>query len=189
MVLDDSLETSYAFDNLYFDYQPDEDMIRFNEYSTNTVITDQYTDRAVLFSGTVEGQDPVVYDYGPDQWGRALHSYNWYGEILVRFVVPQNPETPRLVRYISFDNPIEPEIDYVNVKVYDNQDLLIYNYTSRSPERISVDPGKTIAAYMVLDDSLQTAGSYSVEWNAAGFPSGIYYYRLSTASGFIQTKN
>jgi hypothetical protein len=32
-----------------------------------------------------------------------------------------------------------------------------------------------------------TAGAYSTEWNAVGFASGVYYYRI-VAGDFIQTK-
>ena len=34
----------------------------------------------------------------------------------------------------------------------------------------------------------QKAGYHQVEWNASGFASGVYYYRLSTEAGFVQTK-
>ena len=34
----------------------------------------------------------------------------------------------------------------------------------------------------------QAAGYYSVEWDAYGFTSGVYYYRLKTSTGFVQTK-
>jgi len=266
MVLDDSLETAYAVDNIYFDYQPEEDMITFSEYENGTVITDQYTNFGVLFRGVVEGQNPIVQEYGDPILGRVLRSFDWFGPIVAEFVNPENPENPQPVRRISLDNPIETEIDYVNVKVYDIQDNLLYNYTSKSPDRIHIDLGKAIGAYMVIDDSLgtayiidniktdtlgvvsdiadnsslhslpldfqleqnypnpfnpsttinyklnkmnvidlsiyntlgqkvatlvsgrQAAGSYSVEWNAAGFSSGIYYYRLKTTSGPVQTK-
>ena len=33
----------------------------------------------------------------------------------------------------------------------------------------------------------QPAGTYTVEWNAGGFPSGIYFYKLQTTS-FNETK-
>jgi len=39
-----------------------------------------------------------------------------------------------------------------------------------------------------LVDKKQPAGTYTVEWNAAGFASGIYFYRLQTESGFVQTR-
>jgi hypothetical protein len=242
-------------------------MITFSDYVQNTLITNQYTDHGVLFSGLTEGQDPVVAEYSAETFGRVLRSYDWYGQIVARFVDPQNPQKPRLVQQIAFDNPSETELDYINVKVYDPEENLIYNYTSKSPERVRIDLGEALAAYMVLDDSAQTAyvidnlavdttnsfvsgisdnlaayylpavielsqnypnpfnpgttinyklsavndielgiyntlgqkvailvsgrqtaGSYSLEWNAAGFSSGIYYYRLSTGNGLVQTK-
>jgi hypothetical protein len=38
-----------------------------------------------------------------------------------------------------------------------------------------------------LVNEKKEAGSYSVRWNAAGVPSGVYFYRLQTGS-FIETK-
>jgi photosystem II stability/assembly factor-like uncharacterized protein len=34
----------------------------------------------------------------------------------------------------------------------------------------------------------QNAGYHQVQWDATGFASGLYYYRLSTSSGFVQTR-
>jgi hypothetical protein len=39
-----------------------------------------------------------------------------------------------------------------------------------------------------LVNTKQPAGTYVVEWNASGFASGVYYYRLSTDTGFTQSK-
>jgi hypothetical protein len=38
-----------------------------------------------------------------------------------------------------------------------------------------------------LVDELKQTGEYKVVWNAAGVPSGVYFYRLQAGS-FIQTK-
>jgi len=39
---------------------------------------------------------------------------------------------------------------------------------------------------VLLDKELVT-GTYEIEWNATGLPSGIYFYQLK-ANNFIQTK-
>jgi hypothetical protein len=39
-----------------------------------------------------------------------------------------------------------------------------------------------------LIDKKQPAGSYQTTWNASGFASGVYFYRLSTDNGFVHTK-
>jgi hypothetical protein len=44
--------------------------------------------------------------------------------------------------------------------------------------------GREVA--VLLSDELP-AGTYSEQWNAAGLPSGVYFYRLQTGS-FVETK-
>ena len=39
-----------------------------------------------------------------------------------------------------------------------------------------------------LVDKEQSTGRYKVEWDASGFSSGVYMYRLETDNGFVQTK-
>jgi hypothetical protein len=38
-----------------------------------------------------------------------------------------------------------------------------------------------------LVDEFKPAGTYEVEWNATGLPSGVYFYQLKT-NGFVETK-
>jgi hypothetical protein len=40
----------------------------------------------------------------------------------------------------------------------------------------------------VLVSEEQPAGSYEVEWDATGIESGVYFYKLLTDKGFVQTK-
>ena len=32
-------------------------------------------------------------------------------------------------------------------------------------------------------------GSYEIEWNASGFASGVYFYKLSVVDKFLEVKN
>jgi len=40
----------------------------------------------------------------------------------------------------------------------------------------------------MLVSETQPAGSYEVEWDATGIEGGVYFYKLSTDKGFVQTK-
>jgi hypothetical protein len=40
----------------------------------------------------------------------------------------------------------------------------------------------------MLVSEKQPAGSYEVEWDATGIEGGVYFYKLSTDKGFVQTK-
>lgn len=70
---------------------------------------------------------------------------------------PFNPST-----FISFDIP---KNSYVKLTVYDAL-------------------GREVST--LVSEALQS-GRHEYSWNAAGFPSGVYYYRLQ-ASGFVETK-
>ncbi len=70
---------------------------------------------------------------------------------------PFNPATT--IRYSI------PQSSFVSIKVYNAL-------------------GKEVA---VLADEEKMAGSYEVEFDAAGFPSGIYFYQLKT-DGYVETK-
>jgi photosystem II stability/assembly factor-like uncharacterized protein len=77
------------------------------------------------------------------------------------FPNPFNPETK-----IRFDIP-------AGVKLNENVKLVIYDIT-----------GKEIAA--LFNENLKP-GEYEAEWNASGYPSGVYFYKLIT-SGFVKTR-
>ncbi len=79
------------------------------------------------------------------------------------FTLSQNYPNPfNPVTLISFDIPIS---SFVNITVYDAS-------------------GKEITS---LVNQQLSAGSYSVDWNATAYPSGVYFYRI-TAGEYIETK-
>ena len=77
--------------------------------------------------------------------------------------------------YPNYPNPFNPTtfISY-QLTALSDVDLSIYNLL-----------GQKVA---ILVAQNQPAGRYSVEWDARGFPSGIYYYRLSTSNGYTATR-
>ena len=76
---------------------------------------------------------------------------------------PFNPKT--VIRYSVGAN------DYSPVQ---NVDLSIYNIL-----------GQKVAT---LVNKKQPAGTYSVQWDASGFASGVYVYKLETGNGYRQVK-
>jgi hypothetical protein len=39
-----------------------------------------------------------------------------------------------------------------------------------------------------LLDEIKAAGEYEVRFDGTGFPSGLYFYRISTSGGFKETR-
>lgn len=133
------------------------DTVTFNEYPSGTLITNQYLNMGVLFSGVGGNPPPEVYDYGPTSYGRVLIGHNWYDGILIKFVEPLDSTLYRPVSSIAFDNPVSAEVDFITIKVYGINDSLLFTHTSASPERVEINLGNSVAAYMILDDSAATA--------------------------------
>jgi len=69
-----------------------------------------------------------------------------------------------------------------------------FNPTTRIQYSVSTTQCVSLKIYDVLGrevatllDELKHPGTYSVTWDARGFPSGVYFYRLH-APGFTQTR-
>ena len=75
----------------------------------------------------------------------------------------------------NYPNPFNPltTIKY-QLSAFSEIELSIYNLL-----------GQRVAT---LISGNQPAGNYEVEWNAAGFASGVYLYKLTTDEGFVQSK-
>jgi hypothetical protein len=87
------------------------------------------------------------------------------------------PEFFRL--YQNYPNPFNPvtTIRYV-VGAYSNSphqvDLSVYNIIGQKMATLVSEP--------------QKAGTYQVQWDATGLPTGVYLYRLSTDRGYVETR-
>ncbi len=75
----------------------------------------------------------------------------------------------------NYPNPFNPStVISWQLEVGGYVDLTIYNIIG---EKVTT-----------LVSEEQQAGHHQIEWNASGFASGVYYYRLKCDAGFIQTK-
>ena len=75
----------------------------------------------------------------------------------------------------NYPNPFNPAtiISY-QLSALSEVELSVYNII-----------GQKVA---ILVSEKQNAGSYQIEWDAGGFASVIYFYRLQTDGGFVQTR-
>jgi predicted GH43/DUF377 family glycosyl hydrolase len=80
-----------------------------------------------------------------------------------------------ILLFQNYPNPFNPVtmIDY-QLPMTSDVELSIYNIL-----------GQKVAS---LVNERQQAGQHQVEWDARGFASGVYYYKLSTSNGFVKTK-
>lgn len=122
-----------------------------------------------------------------DEYGMSISSQNWirgcvlngviYGDtnfhlVSLNQISTEIPETFSLSQ--NFPNPFNPvtQIKF-DIPKSTYVKLIIYDQLGREVEKI-------------VDENL-IAGSYSVDWNAASYPSGVYFYKLK-AGEFVQTK-
>jgi len=75
----------------------------------------------------------------------------------------------------NYPNPFNPTTT-ISYQIPKNSEVKLSVYNAL---------GQKVAS---LISEKQAAGTYNVEWNASGFASGIYLYRLETDQGFTQTK-
>lgn len=75
----------------------------------------------------------------------------------------------------NYPNPFNPKtVIRYTLPVTCHLDLSIYNIL-----------GQKVA---ILVNKKQPAGWYKLDWDASGFTSGVYFYRLSTNKGYVETK-
>jgi hypothetical protein len=74
----------------------------------------------------------------------------------------------------NYPNPFNPKtVMSYELKVKSNVRLVVYDVLGREVARLA--------------EGIQDAGIKSVEWDASGTPSGVYFYRLR-AGDFVETK-
>ncbi len=75
----------------------------------------------------------------------------------------------------NYPNPFNPST-HISYQISENSDVTLKVFDITGREKAT------------LVNSRQTAGKYTVFFDASMLPSGIYFYRLATTEGFIQTR-
>ena len=129
------------------------------------------TSEALIISNAATVGDYVVADgvkfvtYDTSGFSNIRHNFEKpvdHFELFQNYPNPFNPVTT--IRYTVGTHHDVPVLI----------DLSIYNLS-----------GQKVAT---LVSAKQSAGHYEVQWDASGMASGVYLYRLSTGSGFTQTR-
>ncbi len=103
---------------------------------------------------------------------------SFYIEFIYKSITGINREEKIPGRFFlgqNYPNPFNPKTT-INYQLPSGSqvDLSIYNLL-----------GQKVAT---LVSEKKAAGSYKVEWYASAFASGVYFYKLETNTGFVQTK-
>ncbi|MDI6804316.1 MAG: T9SS type A sorting domain-containing protein [Bacteroidota bacterium] len=88
-------------------------------------------------------------------------------------IVDEVPENFKL--YSNYPNPFNTSTK-IRYDLPENSHVLIQVFNLVGQEIIT------------LKDELQKANSYEIEWNAIGFPSGVYFYRLKVGDNLLSGK-
>jgi cytochrome c len=140
-----------------------------------------------------EFRRPMDMELGPDgvlyvlEWGSGFSGGNsdsrlirlqYKGNKLPPVGVGARREVgpaPAFVLTQNHPNPFNPATTiHYELPVAGNVELSIYNVL-----------GQRVAT---LVSQRQPAGRHAVQWQAADFPGGVYFYRLETGTGLFQTK-
>jgi poly(3-hydroxybutyrate) depolymerase/N-acetylneuraminic acid mutarotase len=125
-----------------------------------------YENKIYVFSGSTGD----IWNISPTK-----NVYSFDPALVVDFIeIPKNQTPDDFVLHQNYPNPFNPvtTIGY-QLSVPNQVELSIYNTLGQK--------------VTTLVSQKQPAGKYQVQWNASGFASGVYYYRLE-AGEFVDVK-
>ncbi|MBE2219170.1 MAG: T9SS type A sorting domain-containing protein [Ignavibacteria bacterium] len=138
------------------------------QYIVSGVIAGRSSSNLTSLSAMIDNSNQAKLFYNNSFGGTPIGITQTSTEVPVRFSLEQNYPNPfnpaTTIRFSVMPN-VKAQMSKVELTVYDAL-------------------GRSVA--MLVNDRL-AAGTYSYEWNAANFPSGIYFYELKT-EGFTKTK-
>ena len=135
----------------------------------------------VLYSLPFPGQTYSFFDLKYDPYRQRIWASSGAG--LCYLDVDQLSVDNKTIKFLplgfmkieAFPNPFNPitEITYT-IPLSGEVSLTIYDIRGREVEK--------------LIEGQQSPGKHTITWNAENLPSGLYFARLSTANGRVQTR-
>ena len=155
-----------------------------NVYYTSNAGTSWTTEPPHGYSGTSTLDHVSFVMAGGSPFGWAVGSTG----VILRYEivyesVKENTSNGVPDRYVldqNYPNPFNPSTA-IHYSLPVGQDGILSNHVSL---RVFNLLGQEVAT---LVNGVEQAGNHEVVWDATGFPSGVYFYRL-TAGGFVETK-
>jgi hypothetical protein len=88
---------------------------------------------------------------------------------------------------LSFIQPTEFKLDQNYPNPFNPRTMITYQLSMTSDVELSI---YNLLGQKVVElvSKKQSTGNYQIEWDASGYAGGVYYYRLSTNTGFSQTR-
>ena len=122
---------------------------------------------------TPEGTRALELTFATDIVSYRAFRYDWNGPP-VGLSENNNSASVKYMLSQNYPNPFNPSTDIrFEMPVLSDVKLAVYDELGRE--------------VTVLLNSKLSAGSYSYHWNASGYSSGIYFYRLET-NNFVETR-
>jgi photosystem II stability/assembly factor-like uncharacterized protein len=112
----------------------------------------------------------VAGTFGRSIWVRDISGDDPIGIVPVSNNIPERFQLNQ-----NYPNPFNPVTNIIfDVAKTTDVKLVIYDLLGKEVE--------------TLVNKQMQPGTYKTDWNAAEFPSGIYFYKLTTEDGFVETK-
>lgn len=108
------------------------------------------------------------------------------GPISVNFMNKVITLRPVGIQNISAENPAGYDLQQNFPNPFNPETNINFSLPKQSSVRLSVYNSIGVLAQNIFEGKLQS-GTYSYKWNAAGFPSGVYFYKLE-ADNFLSVK-
>ena len=143
---------------------------------------DMPTGRGAHTAAVVDDKIYVMCGSNAGSWSQAN-----LGDGHLNSVELFDPETGSSPTFVDDSTPTGFKLSQNYPNPFNPRTTIIYNLDQQSMVNLTIYDllGRKVAT---LVDEVKTPGSYTVNWNAEDFASGVYFYRIKTANSIALTQ-